>query len=172
MSCRNHAAATAGAAREFVQSPRSRQAHRAGFASNASSGSAGTEAWGEPSRRGTCGATSPAVATQSDLAQLVAAEARLDRELDDARAEVAAARAVALQRVAAAAAELAVAIASARDQIARELTAATAAELQRIRDAGLAERADFDAVQGDRLAAIADALVARLVALASEEASS
>ncbi|HTR50401.1 MAG TPA: hypothetical protein VMJ10_06805 [Kofleriaceae bacterium] len=105
----------------------------------------------------------------SDLATLVAAEARLDGALADAR--VAADAVVELARRAAASSdtEFEADLARERARLAAEISARTAAELRAIEDDARADVARFEAMRGDALVPIAHALVRRLVELVRED---
>ena len=106
----------------------------------------------------------------SELALLVEAEARLDRELADARREAAAIERTARERVEAAAAALAEQLAAERARVSAEVETETATRLAAIHAEASAEIERFEAVRGPRAAAIAAGVVDALVARVHAEA--
>ncbi len=105
----------------------------------------------------------------SELATLVAAEARFDRELAAAREAALEAAAHARRRAEAAALTVDEQIAREHERIAREIAAQTDVQLCAIADDARAQIARFAELDGERLVAIARAIVDRLVELASSE---
>jgi len=108
----------------------------------------------------------------SELAQLVAAEARFDRALEGARAEATALVDAARRRASAADAMLTDEIAGQRARIAADIVVEVATQRTAIVEAARAEIARYQAVCGDVSVAIARLLAAKLGALARAEASS
>ena len=109
------------------------------------------------------------VSPTSDLAALVATEARLDGELASAR--VAADAVVEQARRAAATPDLEFEadLARERERLATEISARTAVELRAIEDDARVNAARFDAMRGEALVPIARALVRRLLDLVRED---
>lgn len=110
--------------------------------------------------------------TRSDLAVLVEAEARLDRQLADARARAAALQDEAERRAAQAAAAVAAAIETERTRIAVEIERDTHERVRAIEQAAHDDVARFDAIRDDRAATRAREVAEQLVALVREEARS
>ena len=115
------------------------------------------------------GMSAPPTST-SELAALVETEARLDAELAAARVTADRELDAARCRAAEIAASIDDRIAREHERIAAEVTAETSARLEEIREDERAQIARFDAVRGDRLAAIAKELVERVAQLALAEA--
>ena len=114
--------------------------------------------------------TQPQRVVSTGLSALVDAEARLDRALADARAEADALRAAAYERAKAAAGTLDSELDRERARAARAIEDATARELRSIADEARLHVARFEAVEGERLRALACELARRLAALALAEA--
>jgi peptidoglycan hydrolase CwlO-like protein len=106
---------------------------------------------------------------KTDLAVLVDVEARLDRELADARAAAAALEDAARTHVGEAAAALAAEIAADQARIAAAIERDTAAQLRAIDEAARRQVEMFEAIRGDREAAIAREVADELVALVNAE---
>lgn len=106
----------------------------------------------------------------SELALLVAAEARFDRTLEAARAGAAALVDAARRRAGAADTVLDGEIERERARIIAESAATLAAQRAAIAEAAGAEIVRYDAVRGDAVTAIARALATRLAAIAREDA--
>jgi hypothetical protein len=115
--------------------------------------------------------TAPAgIGAGADLAAVVATEARLDRELGEARATATALLAAARARAEEAAAALADQRAATRARIDAEIAAETEAHVAAVTATGLAEAARHDAICGARLVALGAWLAERVVALVLEDA--
>lgn len=109
-------------------------------------------------------------APTSELAALVEAEARFDRELAAARSAAQRVLDDARRRAADAESEIDHQIEHERARLAEELAGRTADELRAIDEAARAQIARFEAVRDEALDAIARALVERVVELARGEA--
>lgn len=107
----------------------------------------------------------------SELALLVEAEARLDRELADAREQATAIERAARARVEAAAAALADQLATERARVSAAVDADTTARLAAIEEEARDLMARFDAVSGSRAIEIATTVVDTIGARIRREAS-
>jgi hypothetical protein len=105
----------------------------------------------------------------TDLAQLVAAEARLDRELAAARVRAGELEQAARQRADEAAAALAAALATERAGIAAAIEHETTERLRQIDEAVRADVARFDSIRGARATELAREVAEQLVALVCAE---
>ena len=105
----------------------------------------------------------------SELAVLVETEARLDRELADARQKAEALRDAGRQRAERALATLEAEAVFERTRISTEIEAATVARVRAVEEAADAAIARFEAIRGEELARIARRLVDDIVALVREE---
>ena len=108
-------------------------------------------------------------ASGRDLAALVATEARLDRELADARADADADRDRARRDAQAALDTLDAALAIERAGAAAEVARAAAARRRAIEEDARAELAGWQAIEGARLDALARRLCARVASRAIAE---
>lgn len=102
--------------------------------------------------------------TRSELASLVATEARLDRELAAARERAAALHESARRRVEQVEATLAAEIAAERVRIASEIEHETAAQLREMSGTAQRDIARFDAVAGERAAEVAGRIASHWIA--------
>jgi hypothetical protein len=107
----------------------------------------------------------------SDLDILVETEARLDRELAEARVRAAAVLEGARKHAEDATAALATELANDRARIAATIAADTERELAAIAENASRAIARYEAIRGERLDPIARRLAARIVALAAEESA-
>ena len=109
------------------------------------------------------------VSSTSDLAALVATEARLDGALADARVAAEAAVEHARREAAAPDPDFEADLERERERLAAEISARAAVEIRAIEDDARARVARFDAMRGEAVASIAHALVGRLVELVRED---
>ncbi|HEY5948554.1 MAG TPA: hypothetical protein VIV40_23845 [Kofleriaceae bacterium] len=106
---------------------------------------------------------------RSDLAVLVETEARLDREVADARAKAAALEEQTRGRVQAAEAELAVQLERERIRIAAEVERDTSARIAEIEQTAVRDVQRFAAIRDKPAELIARRIAAQLIAIVTEE---